>query len=266
MDRIENRAENVQFRWITVGFGLSAMGLALLFLDNALELAFILSFEAVIRKLLVHPVWSVGVSGSITGLTFLGSYALWRRLPGEKWMKFSTLLLIMNIIHVVFWVMDHHSQLGLPNQQFEHGWLRLQASQIFNWLEYLAWLGLIRIFFEFLKIHQTEANKPPYFGIYSGYAWFGLFVSISIAMGLTDWQRGWPLERVRWLGRMDSLMLATVTTILGLAASFQIGLYCLRATTIAHKAGKIYNRNRQNQKIQWYQDDWQEDPWGQRYE
>ncbi|MFM7128103.1 MAG: hypothetical protein ACKO0V_01940, partial [bacterium] len=202
MDRIDNRADSVQFRWITVGFGLSAAGLALLFLDSALELAFILSFEAAIRKLLVHPVWSVGVSGSITGLTFLGSYALWRRLPGEKWMKFSTLLLIMNIIHVVFWVMDHHTQLGLPNQQFEHGWLRLQASQVFNWLEYLAWIGLLRNFFEFLRNHLPEATNPPYFGVYSGYAWFGLFVSLGIAVGLTDWQGGWPLERVRWLGRM----------------------------------------------------------------
>ncbi len=265
MDKIENRSESVQFRWITVGFGLSAVGLALLCLDNALELGFILSFAPGLRKLLVHPVWSVGVSSGITMLTFLGSYALWRKLPGLVWTRYSTLLLLMNIIHVVFWLMDHHTQIGLPNQQFEHAWLRLQASQIFNWLEFLAWLWLIRAFFQYLRQNDPDAASYGLFGIYTGYAWFGMMVSLGIALGLTDWNHGWPLERVRWLGRMDSLMLATVTTMLGLAASFQMTLYCLRCTAIARKSGAIFKHASQSQKIHWYQDDWQDDPWGQRY-
>jgi hypothetical protein len=265
MDRIGNPTVNVQFRWITFGFGVCALGLALLCLDSTLELAFILSFEPLLRKILVHPVWTIGVSSAITGLTFLGSYALWRRLPTTSWQRYSTLLLIMNIIHVVFWIMDHHAQLGLPNQNFEHGWLRLQVSQIFNWLEFLAWLWLMRSLFDFLRQQFPELSKTSVFGVYTGYAWFGMMVSIGIAIGLTDWQRGWPLQRVGWLGRMDSLMLATVTTMLSLAASFQLALYCLRAMLISRYFQPRFRQIADDAKMNWYQDDWQQDPWGQKY-
>ena len=92
-----------------------------------------------------------------------------------------------------------------------------------------------------------------------------MMVSIGIAIGLTDWQRGWPLQRVGWLGRMDSLMLATVTTMLSLAASFQLSLYCLRSMLITYWFQPAFRKMAIDAEIKWYQDDWQQDPWDQKY-
>ena len=88
-DQFDDLTGAVQWRWITLGFLSSGLGLALLVADSALEIGYILSFDAQIRKLLVHPAWRLGVGGGITALTFFGSWLLWRRLPGAGWQAAS---------------------------------------------------------------------------------------------------------------------------------------------------------------------------------
>lgn len=261
-DQVETELERVQFRWLTYGYAMSALGLGILAMDSLLELGFILSFAPGLRKLLVHPVWTIGASSAITALTFLGSYALWLRLPTASWRRYSTLLLLMNSIHVAFWMMDHHSRLGLPDQNFEHGWLRIQISQILNWLEFLCWIRLIQTWNHHDFRYTQATDMEVRFSVYSGYAWFGLIVSFGIAALLTDWEKGWPLGRVQWLSPLDSMMLATFSTMLTLATSFQIMIYCLKATFASERIRKSVAKTNHSDLTQWYQDDWVDDPWG----
>ena len=83
-----------------------------------------------------------------------------------------------------------------------------------------------------------------------------------IAAGLTDWKAGWPLMRVGWLMPLDSLMLATVSTMLTLVASAQVSVRCFKA---AKSSLYWFNHNRsvlQQTGSPWYQDQWTDDPWG----
>lgn len=263
-EQSENQQGTVQFRWITVGFALSAGGLLLLSLDSTLELAFILSFAPGLRKLLVHPVWQLGNSSLITLITFLGSYALWRRMPTMAWSRASTLLMMMNAAHVGLWLMDHHMQIGLPDQHFEHEWLRLQVSQIFNWLEFLAWVRLLNLWNESLKNASPEDSATKAGATYPGWCWFGLLTSIAIAVGLTDWRGGWPLERIGRLNPMDSLMLVTVTTMLTTAACYHLTFACIKATITARHRLRTEGGQFRNYDAGWYQDEWDDDPWKNR--
>ena len=263
IDQFDDRTGAVQWRWITLGFLSSGLGLALLVADCTLEIGYILSFDAQIRKLLVHPAWRLGVGGGITALTFFGSWLLWRRLPGAGWQACSTLLVLMNMVHVGFWLLDHHAELGLPDQRFEHRWLRLQLSQVLNWTEFIAWVGLVRNFNsqefdgptdESLKAWRT---RP-----YPGFAWLGLFLTLGIAALLTDWHAGWPLERVAWLTPLGSMMLATASTMLTLTASFQIMIYSFRCARMSHMLWLSQPTQREDDGVNWYQDAWDDDPWG----
>jgi hypothetical protein len=263
-DQFDDLTGAVQWRWITLGFLTSSLGLALLFADSVLEIGYILSFDAQIRKLLVHPAWRLGVGGAITALTFLGSWLLWRRLPDEGWLASSTMLVLMNITHVGLWLLDHHGELGLPDQRFEQRWLRLQLSQVLNWTEFIAWVGLLRVFnsraFDGPADAVVEAwrTRP-----YPGFAWLGLAVSLGIAALLTDWAGGWPLERVAWLTPLGSMMLATASSMLTLTASFQIMLYCYRSARLSHRLWMTQPPPGEDGH-NWYQDTWDDDPWGNR--
>ncbi len=258
IDRTDDQVQAVQFRWITCGFLTSGLGIALLLLDSTLELAYILSFIPQIRKLLVNPVW-VFMSGSfITTLTFIGSYLLWRRWNHPVWIRNSTLLLVMNTVHLGLWLAENHHQLGLPDQDFDHEWLRIQLSQILNWSEFVVWINLIRIFH---RQHTARLIPERFTQTHFGLSWSGLIFSIAIAIGLTDWPAGWPLARIRWLSPLDSLMLATASTMLTASASLQITIYLFKSSRISYLCDHL-TRPAPNQSDDWYQDQWDDNPWG----
>ncbi|MBI1325075.1 hypothetical protein GC170_18070 [bacterium] len=258
------RPRSKAFRRSAIGFGLSAIGLGALCADNILELGYILSFAPQLRKLLLNPVWRLGVGGAITWLTFFGSYMLWLRFETPKWARASTLLLIMNATHVAFWVAAHHTELGLQDLQIEHSWLRHQISQIMNWAEFACWIALGRELNRISLEFETPEVDQRRFLAYSGFVVLGMVVAILVGGILTDWS-AWPLERVVWLSPMDSLMLATATTMIMLAACMQMTLACWRGMSlcrvIAAHAAEL-DPPRQH----WTIDHFDEDPWGIRAE
>lgn len=257
-----DRPHSKAFRRAAIGFGLSAIGLGALCADNVLELGYILSFAPELRKLLLNPFWRLGVGGAITGLTFLGSYLLWLRFDTSKWARASTLLLIMNGTHVAFWFAANHAELGFPEQHIEHTWLRHQISQIMNWTEFACWIALIR---ELNRI-ALEYEKPEVdqrrFAAYPGFVALGMIVAFAVGGMLTDWSV-WPLERVVWLSPMDSLMLATATTMIMLAACMQMTLACWRSARLC-VALADHSPDDDSAQPAWTVDHFDEDPWGTR--
>jgi hypothetical protein len=252
------------YRRTAMGFGLSAVGLVVLCADTSLELGYILSFAPELRKLLLNPIWRLGVGGAVTGLTFASSYLIWLRLDTTKWARCSTLLLLMNAAHVLLWLMENHGELGMPNQKFAHSWGRHQISQIMNWAEFACWIALIRQLKQHAGQRRFSSNVDRLSTPFPGFVALGFVVSIMIAIGLTDWS-AWPLERVVWLGPLDSLMLATATTMLMLAASLQMTMACFRAArfcrSLADEAA-----GQELAEPAWTIDRFDEDPWGTRGE
>jgi len=88
----------------------------------------------------------------------------------------------------------------------------------------------------------------------------GTVSSIGIFGLLTDWST-WPLMRVVWLGPLDSLMLATASTMLMLAASLQFATASLRCARLSwFLASTVSNDN--PEELPWTIDRFDEDPWG----
>ena len=258
------RPASKAYRRTAIGFGLSAIGLGMLCADNVLELGYILSFAPELRKLLLNPFWRLGVGGAVTGLTFLGSYLLWLRFDTSKWARASTLLLIMNGTHVAFWFVANHAELGFPEQRIGHVWLRQQISQIMNWTEFACWIAMIRelnrISLEF-EIPEVDQRR---FAAYPGFVILGTIVAIAVGGLLTDWSV-WPLERVIWLSPMDSLMLATATTMIMLAACMQMTLSCWRSASLSRVLANFAVEHDQDPAKQaWTVDHFDDDPWGTR--
>ena len=169
--------------------------------------------------------------------------------------------MLMNLVHVGLWLLDHHPELGLPDQRFEHRWLRLQVSQILNWGEFIAWVSLLRLFNTADFTLEDDRLKAWRTRPYPGFAWLGLAASVGIAALLTDWPAGWPLGRVPWLKPLDSMMLATASTMLTLTASFQIMLYTFRAARMSHRLWQLQPHSVTDETLNWYQDTWDDDPW-----
>ncbi len=251
------------YRRAAIGFGLSAIGLGALCADNVLELGYILSFAPELRKLLLNPFWRLGVGGAITGLTFLGSYLLWLRFDTSRWARASTLLAIMNATHVAFWFVANHAELGFPQQQIEHSWLRHQISQIMNWAEFACWIALIRELNRIAGEYDAPEVDQRRFATYPGFVALGMIVAVAVGGSLTDWSV-WPLERVVWLSPMDSLMLATATTMIMLAACLQMTLACWRSASLSQALAIIAAEHDEPDTPAWTVDRFDEDPWGTR--
>lgn len=250
------------YRRAAMGFGLSAIGLGLLCADTMLEFGYILSFAPELRKLLLNPVWRLGVGGAITGLTFLASYVLWLRFDSPAWRRYSTLLLLGNGLHVALWFASNHAELGMPDQQLRHSWLRLQISQVANWAEFACWIALFRELNRFSRSTESASLAELRFASFPGLVALGTVSSIGIFGLLTDWAV-WPLERVVWLGALDSLMLATASTMLMLAASLQMATSSMRAARLA-RAAALESPAGPPGGIVWTIDQFDEDPWGTR--
>lgn len=262
-DHLE-RPDSNAYRRAAMGFGLSAAGLGLLCADNLLELGYILSFAPELRKLLLNPVWRLGVGGTITGVTFLASYLLWLRFDSSAWRRYSTLLLLGNGLHVAFWLAANHAELGMPEQNLRHSWLRLQISQILNWVEFACWIALIRESNRLSRLFDSAGIAELRFPSFSGLVVLGSAATLGIAGLLTDWST-WPLRRVVWLGPLDSLMLATASTMLMLAASLQIATASFRAARLLRGVSSL-TAEAENDFAPWTIDHFDEDPWGNRSE
>ena len=118
--------------------------------------------------------------------------------------------------------------------------------------------GLIRIFH---RQHTARLIPERFTQTHFGLSWSGLIFSIAIAVGLTDWPAGWPLARIRWLSPLDSLMLATASTMLTASASLQLTIYLFKSSRISYLCDHL-TRPAPNQSDDWYQDQWDDNPWG----
>src|SRR5205085_2691349 len=116
-DDFEHRT---RYRLCRAGFGLSALGLALMSIDSAFHLAVMLTGRQELLQLLTSPAWDWTVGVSITWSTLLGPYLLWGRWSEPHWQRRTGLLVVLNLIDVGYWVMRHGKLFGLWPGEMPH--------------------------------------------------------------------------------------------------------------------------------------------------
>jgi hypothetical protein len=153
---LERDEQRQMYRLCRIGFGLITLGLGLLWVDSALNLVFLLTFNHDILSLLQHPWWGWLVGAPITWGTLIGAYLLWGRSNDPSWHRRAGLLVIMNGIDLINWTLDHSEALGLHLGPVGPDWLRSQVSKGLSWAEFLLFASMA---VDMLK--QLGKNQSP---------------------------------------------------------------------------------------------------------
>jgi hypothetical protein len=229
----EREEDRHRYRLCRAGFALIALGLGLLFVDSALSVAFLLTFERGILELLKNPLWNWLVGGPITWGTVIGAYLLWGRSTDPTWQRRAGLLVIMNGLDLINWTLEHNDALGLRLGPLGHDWLRHQVSSGMGWAEFLLF-GSIAVD----MLARLQKTSSPETGMAArSLAKIGLVFWAIAFVAQTNWEKGWPLDHkpippsVGILISFGSVLLTAVTSFLVAALCASASRECGRALT-----------------------------------
>jgi hypothetical protein len=212
-----------RYRLCRAGFALSAMGLALMSLDTAFYLVWMVTMSPEVGQILSSPLWKWGVGSSVTWSTLLGPYLLWGRWKEPHWQQRAGLLVVLNLADVGLWLVRHGREFGLWPHEVAHFWLRMNVTYASSWIQFGLWAGLAA------DVSAHLGGKANLHSKIKGQslAMVGFMLWLLFFLDQTAWQRGWPLTPHRtpltpllWIG---SMMLRTVT-------AFQVAALCLLAS------------------------------------
>src|SRR4051794_13623385 len=178
-----------RYQLCRAGFALNAVGLGLLCLNSAFNLAFLLTFEREILVLLRSPIWDWLVGAPITWTTLIGSYLLWGRSADPAWQRRAGLLVLMNFVDILLWTLEHGGTLGLRLGGIGHDWFRPPLGRGLGWFEFLLFARLATDMGSVLgKPKEPEAGVTA-----RALATIGLIFWIVSFLTQTHWRHGWPL-------------------------------------------------------------------------
>jgi hypothetical protein len=220
------RRERVTLRRTHLGFvGVSA-ALLVASLSTVVGMLLLFSGRGQIGGFFGISHWDFIEESFVVWTSFLGVCLLWGRQPDDPtWQRRSGLLLMMCLVDVVLWSLDHGQLLGLSEAKFGHEWFRRILGQALGWSE-------------FLLIASMAADTAARFGqpqaVEFGKAARSMVTSGSLVWLMYFYQRTswdlpvWPLRErpmdkgtiMLWLGMvfLNTICLIQTTTLCLLAA------------------------------------------------
>ena len=182
-EREEQRRTYVLCR---LGFAFLSIALALACMSWALSMAGFFLFPIlgwIRRSAFLHWVDTPIVWGSL-----VGTYLLWGRWSHPSWQRRSGLLLLMCLVDLVLWFLDHGNDLNLRLGDVGHDWFRSHLGRALGWAEFALITSLACDFLVHLGVDQArEAGKAT-----RSLAATGAVVWMLLFSMQTSW-RGWPL-------------------------------------------------------------------------
>jgi hypothetical protein len=159
--------------------------------------------------------WFRLVGPPIVWGSLIGTYLLWGRWNDSGWQRRVGLLLLMSVVDLILWAMDHGDALNLKIGDFGHQWLRAHLGQALGWAEFALIASLAGDVLGHLGVEPArEASKST-----RALAATGAVVWMLLFCQRTDWNRGWPLQGPRRasieakLLDLGSTMIWTITLI-----------------------------------------------------
>jgi hypothetical protein len=215
---LEREEQRHRYRLCRAGFGLIALGLILLGVDGALNLALMVTpHHNVLLSLLTNPWWGWLVGAPITWTTVIGSYLLWGRSTDPAWQRRAGLLVMMNGIDLMVWTLYHGDELGLQIGKVGHDWLFLQVTRGLGWAEFLLFTSLAVD-----MLTQLRKKPSPETGLAArSLATIGLVMWAILFVAQTNWAKGWPLVPQKIPGEMG-ILIYFATCLLTTIASIQV--------------------------------------------
>jgi len=228
----ERRRYRSTLRRLSLGFSTLALALILASLSSigGLLLVFTGRFQ--------NPGVLMGISHfdliletAIVWVSTIGVALLWGRWPDASWTRRSGLLLLMCLVDVVLWSLDHAKDLGFVDAKIGHDWFRRSLGQAMGWSEF----ALIASLAADLAARLGEPQALDFGKAARSLATTGAIVWFTYFYFQTDWNNQiWPL-RMRRLDR-GSILLLLGTMVLGSIALVQVSALSLLASRCCGKA------------------------------
>jgi hypothetical protein len=149
-------------------------------------------------------IYTLSVWSSVVGTTLL-----WGRWEIPSWQRRSGLLLVMCLVDLAIWFLDHGQLEGLG----EGPWFRSKLGQALGWAEFALIASLAGDYLTHLGVHHAEdsARSTRSLAATGAIVWMLLFCE------QTRWGAGWPLQPRNfptiegWLLRLGSDLIWAIT-------------------------------------------------------
>jgi hypothetical protein len=116
---------------------------------------------------------------------------IWGRWEHVSWQRRSGLLLVMCLVDIGLWFIDHGATLGGWDAEVGHDWLRRNLGQALGWAEFALLASLSADYLVHLGFEQArESSKSA-----RSMAATGAVLWMLLFCERTDWAAGWPLRR-----------------------------------------------------------------------
>jgi hypothetical protein len=169
--------------------------------------------------------WFRLVGPPIVWGSLIGTYLLWGRWSDAGWQRRVGLLLVMSLVDLVLWAMDHGEALNLQIGDLGHQWLRAHLGQALGWAEFALIASLAGDVLGHLGVEPArEASKST-----RALAATGAVVWMLLFCQRTDWRRGWPLQGPR-RGSIEAMLLDLGSTMIWTITLIQVTALTIAAT------------------------------------
>jgi hypothetical protein len=174
--------------------GFSALGLALVIasLTTVGRLILIFSGRGVaLGALFGIPQWNMIEESSVVWASLIGVALLWGRWPDRNWLRRSGLLLLMCLIDLILWSLDHAAEIGLSEGKLGHDWFRQSLGTALGWSEF----ALIASLAADMAAHLGEPQAIEFGKAVRSLSTTGAMVWFMYFYFRTDWSPPfWPLR------------------------------------------------------------------------
>jgi hypothetical protein len=220
---LDRETQRQTYQLCRLGFAILSASLALACLSSFVQLAIPFVGARSILLTILNSQWYHWIDAPIVWGSLIGTYLLWGRWNNVGWQRRAGLLVVMSVVDLILWFLDHGEALGLRLGEVGHEWFRSHLGQALGWAEFALMASLSGDMLAHLGVEQAPvAGKST-----RSLAATGAIVWLLLFCQQTDWSKGWPLEGQRIL-TLETLLLE-----LGQTMIWTITLIQVTALTIA---------------------------------
>jgi len=221
----ERETQRRTYQLCRLGFAVLSLSLLLVSFTSVLALLAQFGGRSIVLWIVNMPWWR-WVGTPIVWGCLLGTYLLWGRWTDPGWQRRTGLLVVMNLVDLVLWFLDHGNDLGLHLEDVGHRWFRSNLGEALGWGEFALLASLAGDVMVHLGVAQArEASKST-----RSLAATGAVVWMVFFCHCTIWKRGWPLQGPRNGRSLETLLLYLGSTMIWTITLIQVTALSIAAT------------------------------------
>jgi hypothetical protein len=221
----ERETQRQTYQLCRLGFAILSVSLVLACFTSILALIAQFGGRPIVVWVVNMPWWRWLGTPIVWGSLF-GTYLLWGRWSDPGWQRRAGLLVVMGIVDVILWGLDHGNDLGLRLEDVGHKWFRSNLGEALGWAEFALMASLAGDVMAHLGVEQArEASKST-----RSLAATGAVVWMILFCHCTAWKRGWPLQGPRNDRSLETMLLYLGSTMIWTITLIQVTALSIAAT------------------------------------